>query len=470
MQPHKNPYKLIVLALLMWPGLFLQAQQIETTKIQINTHASEIAPFVHDSMLYFISNRKNSVLVNVFDQEMEHLYNLYRAPILKKGKIGKASLFQPVQSTMLPSGPVAFSPNGLFHIVTLNKVENLRNARISKREIPLGLFESRQLPGNKWDTYVPIPFSNNSEFSFGQPAISNDGKTIFFVSNKDGGYGKTDIYMSTRTPEGWSAPVNLGNTINTPGRELFPFYHASGKLYFATDGHEGLGGLDIFYSTQLNNEWTTPVRLEAPINSVYDDFSCYIFPNETSGYFASNRDGSDNIYHFNYKIEFCENAEEVVEENYCFTFFEETAEALATETLKYRWEFSDGHVAEGIEVDHCLPGPGIYHINLNVIDAVTGEQQYNVASYDLPLERPQQVYFSLSETIKVNQPLIIKAMLTGFDDAENIQYFWDLGEKEKQIGETISHIFRKKGKYTIRCEAYWGENQKICSYRNIIVE
>lgn len=461
--------QIFLILLWSWPLIFIHGQQIETIKLHINTSASEMGPFVHDSVLYFVSNRKNSVLINVFNQQDEHLYNLYRAPLLKKGGIGKASLFQPHQGVSLPSGPIAFSPNGQYHVITRNKIETIRDARKSTKTIPLGLFQSQRLPGNRWDTYIPVPFTLNSEFSYGQPTISSDGKKLFFVSDRPGGQGKTDIYMSTLGADGWSEPINLGTKINSIGRELFPYYHPSGKLYFSSDGHDGLGGLDIFYSV-FDGDWTLPVRLESPINSEFDDFSCFIFPNETSGFFASNRNGTDNIFQFHYMIDFCENPTEVEEENYCFTFFESTAEALETPTLKYKWNFSDGHEAEGIEVDHCLPGPGVYQISLNVIDAVTGEQQYNVASYELPLEKLQQVYFSLPEKTKANHPLVIQAILTGFEDAENIQYFWDLGEKEKQIGETISHIFRKKGKYQIRCEAYWGENQKICSYRTIIVE
>jgi hypothetical protein len=462
-------FKISLLIIYLWSTLLTHGQKIETTKLSVNSSASEIGPFLHDSVLYFVSNRKNSVLVNVFNQENEHLYDVYKAPLLKNDKIGKVGLFQPAQKNQLPAGSVAISPDGKFHIVTRNKAQSLRQARSSKASIPLGLFQSQKMENGQWGPYSAIPFSEKSESSFGQPSISSDGKKLFFVSDIIGGQGKTDIYMSTRTVDGWSEPLNVGAKINTVGRELFPYYHPSGKLYFSSDGHNGLGGIDIFYST-FDGEWSEPIRLSEPINSTFDDFSCAIFNNETSGYFASNREGSDDIYSYTYVFEFCENPTEVVEENYCFTFFESTAEALELETLKYRWEFSDGHKAEGLEVDHCFAGPGVYQVNLNVIDAATGEQQYNVASYELPLERPQQVYFSLPEKTKSNQTIVLQANLTGFEDAENTQYFWDLGEEEKLLGETISYKFRKKGTYQVRCEAFWGDNQKLCSYQTIIVE
>ncbi len=463
-------HNILLVIIFFWPVVTSYSQKIDIVKLRINTPESEFAPFVHDSVLYFVTNRKKSILVNYFNNENQHLYNIYKTKILKEGKTSKVTLFNPGQNIILQAGPATISQNGQNLIITQNKIQSIRVAKSAKNKIPLGLYSSTLTPGKQWEPLIPLTFSDKSEFSFAQPSLSPDGNMLFFVSDINSGKGKTDIYMSKKTSGGWGEPINIGTNINTNGRELFPYYHPSGKLYFTSDGHNGLGGLDIFYSTQLNNEWTTPVRLEAPINTVYDDFSCYIFTNEKSGYFASNRDGSDNIYHFNYKIEFCENAEEVVEENYCFTFFEETAEALETPSLKYKWEFSDGHNAEGLEIDHCLPGPGLYQVNLNVIDAISGEQQYNVAAYELNLEKPRQVYFTAPEKIKLNQELVLKANLTGFDDAENVQYFWKIGDKEEQIGETISHIFRKKGKYQIQCEAYWGQNQKLCSYRTIIVE
>lgn len=461
--------KLLLTFLLGGITFLCTAQKLESVKLQINSSSNEMAPFVKDSVLYFISNRKKNVLDNIFNQDKQHLYHIYQAPLLKDGTTGNVSLFKTTCNSHLQSGPITFSNNRGSNIITQYKIKSISDARKRSQKIPLGLFQSKEILGNGYDTYEQIRFSENSDYSFAHPSLSPDGEKLFFISDKEGGYGETDIYMSTKTAEGWGEPVNLGETINTKGKELFPYIHPTGRLYFSSNGHDGIGGIDI-YSSTYEGEWKEPKPLEAPINSQYDDFSCFINPEETSGYFASNREGNDNIYHYFYKIDICENPQEVIEENYCFTFFEETATHINSDTLKYQWEFSDGYKAEGIETEHCFPGPGVYQISLNVIDVITGEQQYNVASYELPIEKPQQVYFTLPEGVKSNQAIVIKAALTGFDDAEKIEYFWDFGDNEKQIGETITHIFQKKGKYRIICEACWGQNQKICSYRIVTVE
>ena len=450
-----------------------KGQEIKISKLEINQKlSSEISPVVHDSALYFVSNRKSKILINIFNQDNEHLYKVYQTPLHHDGKTGNISLFQPEKDFNLTAGSIAFSPDNQFHIATFNKTSSYKNIRskLKNKTNLLGLYESRRINSNKWGQYTQIPFSVNNNFSFAQPTISPDGQTLVFVSDKDGGSGQTDLYYSQLTPSGWSEPINLGTKINSPEKEIFPFYHSSGKLYFSSNRSGGLGGFDIYYSINNNGEWSNPVLLQEPINSPYDDFSCYIFPDETSGFFSSTREKNDNIYRFDYVIQFCENPEEVQEEEYCFTFFEERAVEADTIPVKYLWKFGDGKEVYGVEVDHCFPGPGEYEISLSVIDAETGEFLYDVANYEVELERPQQVYFYLPEKVNAGATVTMEAKLTGFGDVENVKYFWAIIDDGTIFGETISYNFRKKGIYNIRCEAYWGNNQSICSQRTIIVE
>jgi hypothetical protein len=424
-------------------------------------------------MLYFVSNRKSSGITNIFNQDNEHLYKVYKAPLRPDG-LGKVSLFQPDKSYKLTSGSIAFSPDGQSHIATLNK-NRTKNSKFlvqstkSGQANPLGLFQISQYESQN-SNYIPLPFSEYDEFSYAQPTFSPDGQMIVFVSDMGGGYGETDLYYSQLTTFGWSDPTNLGNIVNSSDKELFPFFHYSGKLYFSSNRNGGMGGFDIYYSTFENNTWSAPILLQEPINSPFDDFSCYIFPDETSGFFSSSREGKDNIYRFDYVFQFCEYSEEVQEENYCFTFFEERAIMADTIPVKYQWEFSDGTKALGVEVDHCFPGPGEYEISLSVIDSLSDEYLYSVAEYSLELERPQQVYIDIPEKVNINEPVILKAELTGFYDAENIRYFWSIVDGETIMGETITYNFTKKGTYTIRCEAYWEDGQSFCSMRTIKIE
>ncbi len=447
--------------------LSLQSQEIVTEKLRINSGSSnELAPFVHDSVLYFVSNRKSSVLVNIFNQDNEHLYKLYRSKIYDDGKIGRAEQVNLLSSRSLTIGPSVISSDGDFLLSTLNRTFSLRNARLTADLNLLGIYQFNR-DGNTWGDPLPMPLMIEG-YSVGQPSLSPDGKMLFFVSDKPGGFGDTDIYVSEKGEDGWEEPQNLGPLINSSGSELFPFFHPSGKLYFSSNGHEGFGGFDIFYSI-YDDGWTEPVLLREPINSSSDDYSCFMFDDELSGFFASNRDGVDDIFHFKYEIEFCPSPNEVVEDIYCFTFFEDSGLDTDTIPLDYQWEFSDGGKEFGIEVDHCFPGPGYYEVFLHAVDSVTGDFQYAVAEYELELEETKQVYFSLPDTVKLGEPVSITASLSGYGEVGDVEYFWELNDGEKVKGVTIQHIFRTKGIYRVCCEAIWDEG-KICSYRMVMIE
>ena len=152
-----------------------------------------------------------------------------------------------------------------------------------------------------------LPGINNDEYSVCHPSLSKDAKTLYFASDKPGGYGGLDLYECTREIGGpWSTPVNLGPKINTSGEEGFPFIADDGTLYFASDGHGGLGGLDIYSTTQVKtgnklSSWTDPENLGAPVNTSSDDFGYIIYKDNKTGYLCSNRPGGmgdDDIYSF----------------------------------------------------------------------------------------------------------------------------------------------------------------------------
>ena len=154
--------------------------------------------------------------------------------------------------------------------------------------------------GGKWGKSQRIALLKDSTVTVAHPALSADGKYLYFVSDMDGGFGGKDIWRSMKTSEGWSAPVNLGPSINTEGDEMFPSTRDS-LLYFASDGHPGMGGLDIFYATEAGEgEWVV-TEMPVPVNSSADDYGITFAKGEEKGYFTSNRGekkGYDKIYSF----------------------------------------------------------------------------------------------------------------------------------------------------------------------------
>ena len=159
------------------------------------------------------------------------------------------------------------------------------------------IYQSNRLADGNWTAPKALPF-NDENFMFAHPSLSEDGKTLYFSSNKAGGFGGMDLYKTTLQETNWSAPVNLGATVNTTGNEVFPFLQSSDTLYFSSDSHSSLGGQDIQYSVNRGGSWSKPYHLSYPMNTAADDFGVVFTEGGTKGLLSSNRMGSDRIYEF----------------------------------------------------------------------------------------------------------------------------------------------------------------------------
>ncbi|MCV6630751.1 MAG: OmpA family protein, partial [Flavobacteriaceae bacterium] len=159
------------------------------------------------------------------------------------------------------------------------------------------------LKNGEWTKPKILPFVTD-EYSFGHPALSDDDKKLYFVSNMPGSLGETDLFVVDINEDGsYSAPKNLGETVNTAKKEMFP-YVIGDKMYFASDGLLGLGGLDLFVTTLTADGYSEPKNLARPFNSNMDDFALILKPADSTGYFSSNRvggRGNDDIYFFRNK-------------------------------------------------------------------------------------------------------------------------------------------------------------------------
>ncbi len=191
-------------------------------------------------------------------------------------------------AAVLPDGSLIFNRNNYFH----GKYAKSKGG-INK----LKLFTAK---GPDYTEITDFPY-NNDQYSVGHPTVNKAGTLLIFTSDMPNGVGGADLYYCKRatTKDAWNKPVNMGNIINTEGGEFFPTLYQDSVLYFSSNGHPGLGGLDIFKVT-LNGviPINTPTNLGAPINSSVDDFGLIKNETGTSGYFSSNRKGSDDIYSF----------------------------------------------------------------------------------------------------------------------------------------------------------------------------
>lgn len=200
--------------------------------------------------------------------------------------------------SLLDEGPVNTEYNEGAPAVnaTATELYFTRCVRAADSDMGCRIFKATR-EGANWTNPQEITLTDDSLVTVGHPAISPDDLTLYFASNMEGSIGPMDIWKVTRNShrEPFGEPQNLGPTINTPGTEMFPYVREDGTLYFASDGHPGLGGLDIFRSEYTPDGWAEPENLRPPINSSADDFGIVFEPGRETGFFSSNR-GRGAIY------------------------------------------------------------------------------------------------------------------------------------------------------------------------------
>lgn len=292
--------------------------QVSNVK-EVNSENSDFGMMPSGDGYLLTSDRMQTNLVN-----KEPVYGWTGNPYLKLYQIpNKAKLneIEPISTlngeyhngpstSLLESNKIYFTRTKMMKVSKKNLNNDptswVENIAMPEYENRLEIYAASTGSDNKFYCQVGFPFNKPEEYSVGHPTFSPDGKILYFVSDMPGGFGGTDLYYSVKNDDGkWSTPLNLGKTINTPGKELFPFVDKNGVLFFSSDGHDGMGGLDIFKSTGSRTNWTEPENMKYPINSSKDDFSIYMDETQNAGFFSSNRDGgkgSDDIYRFDYVL------------------------------------------------------------------------------------------------------------------------------------------------------------------------
>ena len=227
---------------------------------------------------------------NTVDRYGNSFKTLYYA-ILENGQAGNTKPLLNKQIKKHHIGAVSYFPDS-------NKLYFSETEKINKNYV-VKLYSANIVDGELTNKQA-LPF-NSDQYSCGQPSISKDGKTLYFVSDMPGGFGGMDIYMSKYENGTWSKPENLGNEVNTEADEIFPFIKKENVLYFASNGKKGLGGFDIYYALYKRNKWTHIVHKDAPLNSYADDFAYVENPNKKGEILlSSNRNNNpknDSIYY-----------------------------------------------------------------------------------------------------------------------------------------------------------------------------
>lgn len=280
---------------------YSDSSRYKIINIETNSPQADFSPaWYQEQKIAFVSSRTESKKTdNRWSGGQSFLDLFYMNFDSVDKKFSEPKLFEGKLISNYHEGPMTFDSSFNKIIFTRNNV--IKRTKTSEEGIiKLNLFEANIKDG-QWGKVTRLPF-NSPDFSTGHPALSKDGKLLIFASDRPDGRGGQDLYYSTFDGNTWSEPVNLGSGINTEGDEVFPFLHADGTLFYASDGMPGLGSLDVYEATALpNNQWGFPKNLGYPINSPHDDFGLILANNKNSGFFSSNRPdgkGDDDIYFF----------------------------------------------------------------------------------------------------------------------------------------------------------------------------
>jgi peptidoglycan-associated lipoprotein len=287
--------------------------KVESFKPANDKNADDFSPMWadrRDNTIMFTSDREGGIDKGIYDRTLRNHTDVWE---IKKGrsrgateKWDDANLVEDL-NTDYNDGTITFNNRMTKMYVTQCNGTNGKEPRCK-------IYEARKA-GKGW-VMNPEPLSfcsgeANIDWNYGHPTLSPDDDIMYFASDRLGGFGDTgsfertkDIWMVTYVKRGktWSEPINLGPAINTDGNEMFPYMHTDGSLYFSSDGHPGIGGLDIFEATKTDEgptDWTIPTNMKSPINSEADDFGIIMDATKESGYFSTNRDkNQDDIYAF----------------------------------------------------------------------------------------------------------------------------------------------------------------------------
>jgi len=271
--------------------LFEDSSLYSIKESAFNSGMGDFAPAFFNNGLVYASKSVNTKAIHpTYGWDDSYYINLQQVQFLNDSTVGKSELLKDNFLSKAHDGPVCFNSKGDWMVITKNTLGKQKG----KETIMLSLYFS-QLVNGEWTELTPFKY-NSDLYNTGHAVFAENDQALYFVCDKTGGFGEADLYVSRLKNSEWSEPVNLGPTVNTSQNELFPFVQ-NNTLYFASNGHFGLGGLDVF-SIEIQGG-TTVNNLGYPVNTSHDDFGLILDSTGLKGFLSSNRgDNIDRIYSY----------------------------------------------------------------------------------------------------------------------------------------------------------------------------
>ena len=276
--------------------------QYTVKNAKINTQSSDFGTAFFGTDKVVFASPKQGFTLNREENTSQPFLDLYIGEVTEDGQIVKKQKLKGDINSKYHEGMVSFTKDmKTVYFSANNYIKKKKNKEKNKSTKYLQLFQASVTEDGEWTNLMLLPF-NGANFSSGHPVLNKDDNQLYFVSDRPGSIGKTDLFVVDIFEDGsFSAPRNLGPEINTKDREMFPFIGIDNVLYFSSDGYPGHGELDVYASKLFDSTVSEPINLEEPVNSAYDDFAYIINDSKHRGYFSSNREGGhgdDDIYSF----------------------------------------------------------------------------------------------------------------------------------------------------------------------------
>jgi outer membrane protein OmpA-like peptidoglycan-associated protein len=447
--------------------------QLETYTIKKASFSSdkydEFAPVFYKNGIVFSSNRNTGLSVHSTSQN-KGLFKIYYIDTAANLDWQSAKVFSKNLTTILNDGPVTFNRTGDTIYFSRNQNSDSKVSKLSSSRNKLGIFTAVMING-QWTKIRDLRI-NNEWYNITTPWLSPDGKRLYFASDKQDGYGGSDLYYSEWKEDRWDDPVNLGPTINTSGNESYPFINQEGDLFFSSDEHGSLGGKDIFFSKSNGSQWLAPVPLDPPINSGFDDFAFITDSLNNGGYFSSNRDGTFDIYQHKtiiHQLFHCENQRS---NQYCFKFSDDAKISVDEKYFKYLWRFGDGTSSTGLKVEHCFPGAGKYEVMLDVVEKSSGKVFFSKIAYNLELTDIEQPKINSVSSALAGDSISMDGLSSYFPGSRVLLYTWYFGDGDRTTGDKVRHKYKVEGEYEVKLglilqEHKTGKIKEVCSSKQI---
>jgi outer membrane protein OmpA-like peptidoglycan-associated protein/tetratricopeptide (TPR) repeat protein len=283
------------------PKILQQGKKFNVQNADFNSEQSDFGGIVNDGKLYIASGRNDNR--KTYGWNKQPFLDIYTLSKNSDGTYQEPTLGNSKINSKYHEGLVSFTPDGktmYFSRESYFEKDFQKDSLSKTRFSQIYLFKATKL-ANDWDTVEKLKI-NSQNYSIKNPSVSSDGSTLYFASNMPGGFGEFDIYKSSINADGTLGdPENMGQKVNTEGQEMFPFISSTNTLYFSSNGHLGLGGMDVFYTKEIDGKLAPIRNVAIPVNSNGDDFAFTIDEEAKDGFVSSNRaggKGSDDVYTF----------------------------------------------------------------------------------------------------------------------------------------------------------------------------